>query len=167
MPAATAVTPRQKKRVRKQEQGCHEVDTFNKDGAGQDSSCGCSITSLIIGFGSNLSDKVGTQVLIRVFELDSPGDSDTVLCDLGATVSLLNDNVATLGTKCDCNAISELVETVGQGLTSRSLYTNQDSKSNDKVRKVRIFFGSCRDNSIHRRITPCRISLPAAKKRTD
>ncbi|KAA6422995.1 MAG: hypothetical protein FRX49_06983 [Trebouxia sp. A1-2] len=45
---------------------------------------------------SNLLDKAGTNILISVLKLDSLGYSDTIFGDLGAAISLFNNDIPAL-----------------------------------------------------------------------
>ena len=55
-----------------------------------------TISSNIICCRSNLLDKAGTNILISVLKLDSLGYSDTIFGDLGAAISLFNNDIPAL-----------------------------------------------------------------------
>ena len=80
-----------------------------EDGTGQNGGgCG-SITSLVVGLGSDLLDQTGTDVVVTIGELNLLGNGDTVLGDLGSTKGLVNDNIASSWAEGDLDSISEHV----------------------------------------------------------
>jgi hypothetical protein len=58
-----------------------------------------------------LADKLGTDVLHRVFKLDLSGDGDTIVDNLGGAVFGFKDDVTSLGAEGDTDDGSELVNT--------------------------------------------------------
>ena len=66
------------------------------DALGKDRSRGRTVTSIVIGLRSNLLDELSTHILEWIFELDLLSYGDTVLGDVGGTVGLTEDDVATL-----------------------------------------------------------------------
>lgn len=112
--------------------GSHVLDTLSEDGTGQNGSGGRTITSNLVGLGSDILDESmrkngriydescrpkreengklpGTQVLELVLESNGLGDSDTILGNLGRAVGLLDKDVAALGAKGDSNRLGKHV----------------------------------------------------------
>ena len=81
------------------------------DGAGEDGGGGGTITGALVGLAGDLADEGGTHVLELVLEIDGLGDGDTILCDLGGAVGLVNDDVSALGAEGGFYGISELIDT--------------------------------------------------------
>jgi hypothetical protein len=44
---------------------------------------------------------LGAHIFKGVLEFDRLCNSDTILCDLGGTIRLLNNNITSFGSKCN------------------------------------------------------------------
>jgi len=80
---------------------------FFVDSTSEDRSGGRSVTSLIIGLASNLLDKVSTDVVEPVGELDVFSYCHTILCDLRHSEAAVNDNIASTGSKGDLDSVGK------------------------------------------------------------
>ena len=78
-----------------------------EDGTGEDSGGRCAVTSLIVSLASDLLNKVGSDVLIAIAELDILGHSDTILGDLGHAKSLVDDDIAATWAQSHLHSISK------------------------------------------------------------
>ena len=90
----------------------NRLATLTDDGTSENGGGGGTISSDIVGLGGNLLDELGTQVHVLVGEINLLGDGDTILGDLGATIGLLDNDVATLGSKSGGDRVSEGVNTL-------------------------------------------------------
>ena len=63
---------------------------------GQHGGGGGAVTGDVVGLGRDLLDQLGAQVLVRVVELDLPGDGHAVVGDGGGAELLVEDDVAAL-----------------------------------------------------------------------
>ena len=70
------------------------LETFAVDCLGKNGCRRCPISSNITGFGSNFLDHLCAHILVRVFQLDLLGDSDTVLCNGRRSELLINNDVS-------------------------------------------------------------------------
>ena len=71
--------------------------TRGHDALGQYCSGGGTITSEVVGLGSDFLHQLGTHVLNGVDEFDFLGDRHTVLGDLGSAIRLFDDHVTAFG----------------------------------------------------------------------
>ncbi|KAK1245315.1 hypothetical protein MKX08_004944 [Trichoderma sp. CBMAI-0020] len=124
------------------------LDGLGEDGTSQDGGTGGSVTSSLVGLGSNILDQLGTEVLKLVLESDGPGDSNTVyskqhvsnkifdiyskssleilsiptLGDLGRAEAGLNQDISALGSQSSGNGLGQSVGTGqerGAGLNTK------------------------------------------------
>lgn len=98
--------------------GIERRNTFTENSAGQNGCSSGTISSNIIRLVRNLLDKTCSEVHVAIFKLDLLGDSDTVLGDLGASVTLLDDDVTSSRAKSDTDSISQEVDAL-QHLVAR------------------------------------------------
>jgi len=91
--------------------GCHGLDAFPEDGAGQDGGGGGPVACDVVGLLRDRLDEVGAEVDLAVGELDVLGHCDTVFGDLGGAERLVQDHVAPLRTQRDLHCVCQLVST--------------------------------------------------------
>lgn len=75
--------------------------SFCVDGSSQNSGSGSSVSGNVIRPGRDALDELSTHVFKLVFEIDGLGYCDTIFGDLGWSVRLLNDDIASLWAKGD------------------------------------------------------------------
>lgn len=91
------------------------------DGSGKESGCGSTVSGLIVSLVGDILDESSSDVGSFVGEIDCLGDSNSVLCDLGRSVALIDENVAASGSESDLDRIGELFaafEELFAGLTA-------------------------------------------------
>ena len=91
--------------------GHNNLHTLSNHSSGKDGGSGGTITSQVVGLGSSLANKLGTNVLNGILKLDLSGDSNTIIDDLGGAVFRFEDDITSLGAKRDTDDGSELVNT--------------------------------------------------------
>lgn len=118
------------------------LDGLGEDSTGENGRGGGTVTSQLIGLGSNVLKKASTEVFKLVLELNCLGNSDTIcgsqylsiqmssiypttdkhtLGDLGRAIGRLDQDIATLGTQSRGHSLGERVdalEELGTGLNT-------------------------------------------------
>lgn len=77
-----------------------------------------TVSGIIIRRVCHLLHKRRAEVHVLIFKVDVLCDCDAVLGDLGWSISLLNDDVASLGPQRDLNGICELFYASQNGITT-------------------------------------------------
>ena len=85
----------------------HVAQTFAGHRLGEDRGGRRSVTGLVLGFGGDLQEQFGAQILEGVFEFDVPGDGHAVVDHIGGAELFLEHHVAALGTDGDLHRIGE------------------------------------------------------------
>jgi len=98
--------------------GSNVLDGLGENGSTENSGGSGTVTSGLVGLGSNLLQKTSTQVLKLVTENNGLGNGNTILGDLGGTKGLLNENVAALGAESDRDGPGKSVDTLEEGSTA-------------------------------------------------
>ena len=78
-----------------------------EDSTGENCGGRCTVTSLIVSLAGDLLNKVSTDVLIAIAELDILGHSDTILGNLGHAKSLVDDDIAATRAQSHLHSISK------------------------------------------------------------
>jgi hypothetical protein len=110
-----------------------------EDGTGEDGRRGSSITSLVVGLAGNLLDKIGTDVVVAVAELNVLGNSNTVLGNLWHSKSSVEDNITAAWSESDLDGVCEHLASLqheGTGFSSELdvLASEVESLSGDQLR---------------------------------
>lgn len=93
------------------------AQTLADERLGQDGRGGGAVTRYVVGLGRHLLDELGTEVLVRVVELDLARDGDTVVGDGGSAELLVDDDVAALGADRHLDRVGKLVDAALKGAT--------------------------------------------------
>src|SRR5699024_8368726 len=93
----------------------HVLDGLGENRATEHGGRGGTVTSRLVGARGNLVQELGTKVLNLVLESDVTGHSNTILGDLRGTELLLDQHIATLGTKGHQHGIGKGVDTLQKG----------------------------------------------------
>jgi hypothetical protein len=90
-------------------------------GLGQDGRGRGAVTGHVVGLGGDLLGQLRAQVLVRVVELDVPGDGHAVIGDGRGAPLLVQDDVASLRAEGDLHRVGEDVDTTLQERRASSL----------------------------------------------
>jgi len=82
---------------------------LRKDSARENRRGRRTVASNIVRFVRNLANKLRTNVLVAVLEIDTFGDGYAVFCDLWCPVSLVKHNIAALRAKRHLYSVGQLV----------------------------------------------------------
>ena len=85
------------------------LQTYIDNSLSENSSCGSTVTGLLVSLGSDFLDHLCTHIGESVFQLDFLSDSNTVLSYLRSTELLVDNDVTTFRSKCNLNCICESV----------------------------------------------------------
>jgi hypothetical protein len=83
------------------ETSCDGFASFCVDGSSKNSGSGSSVSGNVVRLGRDALDELSTHVFKLVFKIDGLGYCDTVFGDLGWSVRLLDDDIASLWAKGD------------------------------------------------------------------
>ncbi len=87
------------------------LETFLENCSGQNGgSCG-TITGFIVGLAGNTLNETGSNVNTLVWEFNGFSDGDTVLGDLWAAITLIDQYISSTWTQGDRNSLGELLAT--------------------------------------------------------
>ena len=111
------------------------------NGASENSGGSGAIASDIIGIRGHLTHKLGSHVHKAIRELNVLRHGHTILGDLGGTEGLVEDGIATLGTKGHLDSISQLVDALEH--QSASLHSELHHLACGHVRSL-IAHSTCR-----------------------
>merc|ERR1719392_378369 len=75
--------------------------------SGKNSSCGGTVSSLLVSLVSNILDKFCSDVLELILQFDSFGHCDTVFSDFWTTPGRFNNNVPAFGTHSHRNGVCQ------------------------------------------------------------
>ena len=89
--------------------GGNILDAYANDGLCEDSGSGGAITCLVAGLGGNLLDELCAEVLGCVCQLNLFCYGNTVFSDVGSTILLVDNYIASFGTQCYFYCVSQLV----------------------------------------------------------
>ena len=92
--------------------GSNSLQTFGNDGLSQYGSSGGTVTSVIVGTGSNVFDQLRAHVFKLVFQLDFLGNGNAVLGDQRRAEAALDQHVTALRTQGSFNRIGQRVHAV-------------------------------------------------------
>ncbi len=98
--------------------GCDIAETFFVDGFSENCRGCCSVTGDVARLGRHLANKLGSDVLVTVFELDFTSHGNPVLGDEGGPEGFLDDDVATTGAEGDFDGGSQLAHTIADVFAS-------------------------------------------------
>src|SRR4051794_13241810 len=91
----------------------------------QDGRGGGAVTRDVVGLLGNFLDELGTDLLVRVLELDLLGDGDTIVGDRGGSPLLLEDDVAALGAERHLDGVRERVHATLKAPSGFLIESNQ------------------------------------------
>ena len=101
----------------------------------QGSGC-CAVARNIVCLCGNFLYELSAHVLKSVLKFNILGDCYTVVCDEGSAVFLVKNNVSALGSECDFNCVSKLIDT---GLESLAGFlTVNNLFSHDELPPIKI-----------------------------
>ena len=87
----------------------HVLETHTHDGLRQYSSSRCSVTGLVSGLGCHFLNELCAKVFGCVFEFNLFGYRYAIFGDMRCSVFLIDDDIASLRTKCHFHCVSQLV----------------------------------------------------------
>jgi hypothetical protein len=90
--------------------GSHRLGAFPDDGVGQYGGGGSTIARDIGSFRCDLAHHLRAHVFELVVKLDLFGNCDAVLGDARSAIGLVEQDIASLGAKCDTDGVSECID---------------------------------------------------------
>lgn len=85
----------------------NSLASFPVNGACKNSSCGSSISSLVICLRGNLLNKTGTNIVVSVAKLDILSYSHSILGNFWSSECLVYDNISSSWTQSNLNCICQ------------------------------------------------------------
>ena len=104
--------------------GSHVLQTLGNDGLGENGSGGGAVTGIVIGLAGDLLNELGADILEFVLQFHLTGYGHTVLGDVGSTIFLVENYIATFGTKGHLYGVAQLVNAFLQLFASLDIKFN-------------------------------------------